>query len=70
MTTGGPRVSLGLMRELARAQDLSLSDEQLERLMPLVQALWDGVQSLNDLDLTGLEPAPVFSARWDRIIDG
>jgi hypothetical protein len=50
-------MAIDTLRALATAQGLELSDEELGRLLPLVQAGQALMQSLRDAPLGDLEPS-------------
>lgn len=62
---GGRRartVTVETLASLAAAQGLTIDASRLQQLVPLVQALWDGADELEALDVDGIAPAPVFRA--------
>jgi hypothetical protein len=45
---------------MARAAGFDIQDPHMEELYPYVQDLLPGLKSIEELDLTGIEPAVIF----------
>jgi Asp-tRNA(Asn)/Glu-tRNA(Gln) amidotransferase C subunit len=45
---------------IAKAAGLDIRDPHMEELYRYVQDLLPGLKSINELDLTGIEPAAIF----------
>ena len=57
-----PKVTLESVQALARLIGLELPDEKVDALLPQLQRGSDGVASLDELKLEGVEPALSFKA--------
>lgn len=53
-------LTVDMLRTLAKAQGLELSDDELRGLLPLVQAGRSMVESLRDAPLTDVEPSSQY----------
>ncbi len=60
------RVSAAHLRSVASLAGLALSEERLALLAPQVQAVIQGVEALDQLDLSEVEPEVVFRAHWEE----
>lgn len=58
-------VSVAHLRTVASLAGLALSDDRLTQLVPQIQALLAGMDALDQLDLSEVEPEIVFRARWE-----
>jgi hypothetical protein len=56
-----PRISQEMLRYLADFAGVRLSEDRLERTTPRVELYQNNVNRLDDVDLTGIEPAVAFS---------
>jgi len=63
-STAGP-VTPATIEELCQVARLPLAPERREALVPVIEMLLAGVDALDALDLTDVEPAIVFDARWE-----
>ncbi len=66
MAEAETRVSISHLRAVANLAGLALSDDRLALLAPQVQALIEGVEALDQLDLSEVEPEVVFRAQWEE----
>ncbi len=57
-----PELTKEAFLSMAEQAGFDRDDPHLEELFPDVQALYQRLAPLDDLDLTGLEPAPTFTA--------
>ena len=50
----------------SRQARLNLADQRIDELVPILQAILDGLESVRDLvEKTGVEPAPTFRVMED-----
>jgi hypothetical protein len=59
------QVTPSTIEELAGVAGLPLSPERRAGLAPLMQTLIEAVRAMDALDLSEVEPAIVFDARWE-----
>ncbi|MCX6023095.1 MAG: hypothetical protein NTZ05_15470 [Chloroflexi bacterium] len=49
------------IKQVAGLSSLTLSDERVEHMIPIVKEYFDNVQRLNVLNFDGVEPAAIFT---------
>jgi hypothetical protein len=54
------------LRVVLRRLGFEPDDEALAKLAPQVSAMLENRSGMAELDLSGIEPAPAFDARWRR----
>lgn len=55
-----------LIRMATEMAAVRLSDEELEQLVPHITGLLEGLETLNELDLSKVEPAVIFTMAEGR----
>ena len=63
--TKSTKVTKAMLKAMAEGCGLPLSDERIEHLLPLMQAIADSMAKLDEMDLKDTPPAFIFPMRAD-----